>query len=212
MTGNGVAIFGITAAFLQVMGYVLYIREAWANAVYPNAVSWMMFAYGTWFLVFLEYQSGVHWALLALPIACAMMSFVIAGRSLAQASRSNIDWIDGAIFAADIVITAVYVALVLQRGGGAELSSPFLLLSAALTIATFVPILRAVWRSPSDERPCAWLVWSAAYAMLLCATMASDESHNLTLYAYPAVNVVLHVAMSILVMRRVPQQNLGAAV
>ena len=69
---------GSFAAVAQIVAYVGYLRLFLAGKIKPNAASWLMFAYGTGVMAVLEWQSDAHWFELALPIACATMSVIVA--------------------------------------------------------------------------------------------------------------------------------------
>jgi hypothetical protein len=191
---------GILAAGAQIAGYVWYIRQIGQQGIEPNPVSWMMFAYGTCLLVFLEWQTGAAPALLALPLVCAAMSVVIVVKQLRRSIQHVVDPLDGIIFAADIILTAFYVASALMLDDMTGWTPVFLWTGAILTLVTFVPLLRATWRSPDQERAGPWLLWSFAYLLLFCATLGLGEREDAALLAYPAVNLALHLVVSAIIL------------
>jgi hypothetical protein len=201
---------GVLAALLQVLGYILYIGSIFASKTIPNPASWLMFAYGTALVVFLERASGATTALLLLPIACAGMSIFVASLCFARAFREEVDAVDGAIFLLDIVLTALYFGVAFYSGNAAEFAPLLLIAGAILTVATFVPLLRSTWRDSGREQSQPWLVWTCAYAVLTLATIIGDAMTHPALLLYPLVNFGLHGVM-LMLSRRVRAMPKGVS-
>ena len=68
-------LLGIISGFLQLLGYILYIRNP---DIDPNPVTWFMFAYGTGILAILEWDASATWPELFLPITCAVFSIYVS--------------------------------------------------------------------------------------------------------------------------------------
>src|SRR3989344_4876352 len=79
---------GIFAAALQATGYLVYGFKVLRKEILPNPASWLMFAYGTSFLLILEWDRDASFALLALPAACALLSIIIALYCLHKVRRA----------------------------------------------------------------------------------------------------------------------------
>ena len=79
---------GILAAVLQISGYFTYGWKVLRRDIEPNAASWLMFAYGTTLLVVVEWDRGASFALLFLPIVCALLSIGIAWFCLQKTRRA----------------------------------------------------------------------------------------------------------------------------
>lgn len=197
---------GVAAGFLQVLGYVLYIRHSHREEIDPNAATWFMFAYGTALLAVLEYSRGARLDLLYLPIACAALSIVVAFMCWKRGTlRWPREWQDQLAFYVDIVLTFSYVGawflatygfLSVRELGYANLI--FLVCSNLTTISSFSPLMRAAHRK---ESPTPWFVWAGAYAMLAVATFAKEGLWT-DLMIYPVLNAILHARVALLAQKR----------
>src|SRR3989338_10985416 len=103
--------FGILAALLQVSGYAFYGSKILRRDIRPNAISWLMFAYGTTLLLVVEWDRDATFSLLALPAACAISSIVVAIYALRMAKTA---WPEHLMerfsFVLDILLTVSYAA------------------------------------------------------------------------------------------------------
>lgn len=187
---------GSAAGILQVLGYGLYIRHSHRKELDPNAATWFMFAYGTALLAVLEYSRGAQLDLLYLPIACAILSIVVAFICWKRGTlRWPEEWQDQLAFYVDIVLTIFYavawalaISGILDAKGLGYANLIFLICSNLTTISSFSPLMRAAHRKESSLP---WAVWASAYAALAVATFAK---HGLLtdLMIYPVLNAVLH--------------------
>lgn len=64
------------------------------------------------------------------------------------------------------------------------------------TVVSFVLLIRSVRRHPASERPAAWLVATAAYALLLASTLFIHGAAELELLLYPICNMALHLMVA----------------
>ncbi len=197
----GMSGLGLLAALLQVGGYSIYLTHFLRRTIQPNAASWLMFAYGTALLAFLESESGASSSLLLLPLVCAAMSIVVAGLCMPRGATAKIDKLELYSFSADLGLTALYVAMVLGMGLSTRFSGLFLVLTNLTAITCFIPIVRSTWKTPDRELPGPWAVWSLAYTALGLATWTSGAASSWELYVYPAVNAVLHGAVALFALR-----------
>ncbi len=173
----------------------------------PNPISWLMFAYGTTFLVMIEAGLGATWRELMLPVFCAISSIAVA--VLAWRNRKGVvsltmyDWWT---FRIDVMLTIAYIALwtLLWSGViGADYRDTVLaaLLAgiSATTLTAFMPLIRSAFRNPASEHPAPWFVWSIAYAALLLTTVLDlPETNAAPLLVYPAISFSLHALVAIL--------------
>ncbi len=202
MTISQMDSLGLIAAVLQMVGYAIYIRNFKRDAIKPNAASFFMFAYGTSLLAFLEWKSGASPALLALPFTCAALGLVVALMCLRTGATEPVDRFEARAFWTDIWLTAFYMFFALGLGDAERFVVPFLIATNLSAIVCFVPILRSTWQTPERELPGPWIVWTAAYAMLAFVTIRADGFANPVLLLYPLLNVVLHLAMIVLTLRK----------
>src|SRR3989344_1751388 len=101
---------GILASLLQVAGYAFYSSKMLKRDIRPNAASWLMFAYGTTLLAILEWDRGASFALLVLPVLCAISSTLVAMYAL----RHTASWwpqhpLERFSIFLDITLTIIYV-------------------------------------------------------------------------------------------------------
>lgn len=192
---------GIAAAVLQVAGYSLYIRHFLRQSIRPNAASFLMFSYGTWLLVFLEWRNDAGWAVLALPMACGFMGFVVALMCLRRNATEPVDRFEAAAFSADLWLTLIYAWFALGMGNADGIAVPLLIAANVTTVTCFIPVVRSTWQAPYRERPGPWLVWTSAYAVLAGVTFASGGLSNPVLLLYPILSCLLHGAVALLSLR-----------
>lgn len=192
---------GVVAAGLQIAGYLVYIRYFIKHSIKPNAASWVMFAYGTSLLAFLEMESGATLDVLLLPMACAAMSVIVAILCIPRGIREPIDRVEAIAFSTDLWITIAYAAVVFGWGSQFGLSEGFLILANVTAVTCFLPIVRSTWKSPDRERAGPWLVWTAAYTVLGVATWRADGGQHLALLVYPVMNALLHGSVGFFALR-----------
>ena len=202
MTISQMDALGLIAAVLQVAGYAIYIRNFQKEAIKPNAASFLMFAYGTSLLAFLEWKSGASLALLALPFACAALGVVVGLMCLRAGATEPIDRFEARAFWTDVWLTIFYMVFALGFDAGDRFVIPFLIATNLSAIVCFVPILRSTWQSPERELPAPWALWTSAYVILSLATFNAHGLSHPELLLYPLLNAVLHVAMLVLTMRK----------
>lgn len=192
------AVIGMSAAFLQIIAYVFYIRTFLKASIRPNAATWFMFAYGTALLVFLEAINGAPWPILALPATCATMSIVVAMLCLRRDATDSIDQFEKYVFCADILLTICYLLVSLGFGRSVTISTAFLIAGNVTTLTAFIPIIRSTWLNPARETPLPWVIWASAYFMLFVATVWSGQGSNPALLIYPTISVLLHASIAVL--------------
>lgn len=200
-------LLGIISGLLQVVGYILYIRNP---DIDPNPVTWFMFAYGTGILAILEWDASATWPELFLPISCAVFSIYVSYRCWVKARLTDSsnwwprDWwpedrSERVAFISDIFITLGYIVAwvmatfaFLSEEHRALAVLMFLFLSNVSTFPSFYPLLRETHLHPEREDSAPWLIWTMAYAVLAYITY---ETHNAVFHPlmfYPLSNVFLH--------------------
>ncbi len=194
--------FGVLAAVLQIVGYLVYIRYFLKHSIKPNAASFFMFAYGTSLLAFMEWQNGATWSVLLLPTVCAVMSIIVAIMCIPRGATEKIDRVEAVAFSVDLWLTIIYAALVMGFGSGSQYSSWFLLATNLTAVTCFVPVIRSTWIAPDRELPAPWLVWTFAYGALAIATFQTSGTAHPMLLVYPILNMVLHGILGIFALRR----------
>ena len=190
---------GVFAALLQVAGYAFYGSKILRRDIRPNAATWLMFAYGTGFLLIVEWDRDASFALLALPAACALSSIVVAFYTL---WKSEVWWpehvLERTSFGLDILLTIAYVStwVFLINGfiGETQKDSADVLILLFVNLATFTsfyPLLRQVYHHPYTEHTMPWTIWVLAYFTLGVATVVEGGIAT-ELLLYPVINVALH--------------------
>ena len=188
---------GFLAAALHVTGYANYLCNFLTKSIRPNAASFLMFAYGTTLLAFLEWRSGAEPSLLALPIACAGLSIVVGILCLPRGATEAIDGFEAIAFTVDVGLTVIYLAATNSSIPDRLLTATCLLASNLSAIVCFIPILRSTWRSPERELPTAWLIWTVAYGLLALEVLLAHKLTNPLLLLYPVLNAILHGLVAI---------------
>lgn len=209
MLGEWTEGIAIGAACTHVLGYCVYISLVRRGVIEANPLSWLMFAYGTALLSFLEYRTGASWRELLLPVACSVSSAVVAALCIRPSRLGRLAFSDVFSFAIDVLLTAVYVAIWIAQGRGlneasAEIAVIGLLISAnAATVASFAPILRSTYEQPDHERVAPWILWTLAYGLLLVVTLKGSPSASAwPLLLYPGLNAIFHFAVAVLAASR----------
>jgi len=190
---------GIFAALLQVAGYAFYGSKILTRDIKPNAISWLMFAYGTTLLFIVEWDRDASFALLALPAACALSSVAVAFYALRKASG----WwpthiLERFSFGMDILLTFLYLAtwILLAKGliGDEEKNLAEVLILVCWNIGIFTaffPLLRQVYHHPHTEHAAPWAIWTLAYLVLAFVTLVEEGVFN-ELILYPLVSAGIH--------------------
>jgi len=192
---------GIAAGALQLIAYTDYYRKVVAGEVNPSPLSWLMFTYGTIFLLILELDAGATLSMIALPAACSLGSLLVAFNIWRKSYRaSGKIWPDtwrlkrdedGASFLLDLGLTACYlfagalasINLWYILGADAPLSQYgrevatilILIFSNASTFPGFGPMIRAAKEDPNSEHWRPWALWTVAYLVLLGVTWAEAK-------------------------------------
>jgi hypothetical protein len=193
--------FGLLAGIFQLVAYLVYIRYFLKDAIRPNAASWVMFAYGTSFMLFLEWRGGAAFDLLILPFVCAAMSLFIAAMCLRSHAKTPTSDFEKGAFAADVGLTAGYAGLSTANFSGPIFNAGFIAAGNLTTITAFMPILYSTWKSPENEKAAPWIFWTIAYACLVTSTLLAVGFREPALLIYPTLNLLIHGAMATLLLR-----------
>lgn len=190
---------GIAAALLQVAGYAFYGSKVLSRDIRPNAASWLMFAYGTSLLLFLEWDRDATLPLLILPGVCAILSILIAFQALRKAGGwVPAEPVERMSLALDVSLTALYVCAWLLLVNGiiveSQKSAAEILILACWNVGVltaFFPLLRQVYHHPHTEHALPWISWTGAYLLLTAATLLATGAPN-ELLLYPLLHVLVH--------------------
>lgn len=193
------------SGFLQVAAYCVYIKKSHANQISPNPTSWLMWSYGTLFVLVLEFDRDAPSPVLLLPAVCALSSLAVAFHCWRNGTlRWPEDPTDKAALSSDIALTFAYVgawlllANQLLSPDGRELVVVLILVCATLsTFVTFVPMVHHTWDYPGEEHWLPWAMWTLAYGLLGLTTLMS-ENWTPELMLYPINCVLLHGAVAYL--------------
>lgn len=200
----------VIPGLLQALGYFIYIRKSLRSEVEPNATTWMMFAYGTAFLTILEWDSNASFAVLILPVVCALSSLIVVAVICVKHGRPHwpTAWQDKVALCVDLLLTAVYVGAGLAQKSGLlsehvrEVCVLVLLVASnTSTIVSFVPLVRETLESPGHEHYLPWSVWSTAYFSLALVTYQQYGMWSVFMI-YPASNAMLHGYVGFLASRK----------
>ncbi len=192
MNAENFLVAGIIAGLIQLIGYLVYYQRSIQGSLDPNPLTWLMFAYGTMILFVLEWDQGASLSELILPAVCSacgvgiavriwMLAFRKDGKFWPRAWRIEKTW-EGRSFAADLLLTAAYLAAWgltfsswLSEGERLVASLVFLYLANATTFTAFFPVLKQAWREPSTEHWLPWTIWTLSYGLLVWITASDSE-------------------------------------
>ncbi len=202
-------LFGILAGATLALGYVVYFIQSVRHEIEPNPTTWLMWAYGTSLLTVVEADLNASWALLVLPITCAVSS---VGVAILCFRRGTLRWPRGweqYAFFTDVILTCVYMsAWGMSLAGGINVSVLALTTVAILvasnlsTVVSFTPIIHSTYICGSNEKPLPWTIWTFAYGLLALSTVLSTQGVELLLMLiYPISCIVLHALVAFLSVR-----------
>lgn len=216
-------IIGVLAGIVQIIGYGIYIYlDHTYETIDPNPITWFMFAYGTFVLAILEWDSEATYAELIVPVVCSVGAIWVAWRCWQKARRHNPsswwpnDWWpndpwERGSFISDIVITIAYIgawilasATLLTEEGRMWAVLIFLLLSNLSTFPQFWPIFSTTYKNPRREHWLPWFVWTVAYGLLGIVTYLTHGTFWHVLMFYPASNFILHAVVGIISLKKPP--------
>lgn len=191
------------SGLVQVAAYCVYFAKSRAHQINPNPTSWLMWSYGTLFVLVLEFDRDAPLQVLLLPAVCALSSLAIAFLCW---RRGTLRWpetlTDRSALSADIALTFAYVGawllLVHQllSPEGREVAVVFILVFVTLsTFVTFIPMIHHTWDYPGEEHWLPWAMWTLAYGLLGVTTLMSD-GWTPELMLYPINCVLLHGAVA----------------
>ena len=194
---------GVLAGVLQVFGYGIYFKQVIAHDVFPNGMSWLMWAYGTFVIFFIEFDLSASWTILVLPAFCSLSSLLIAGYSFSRGAYIKPDRIDYLALGIDVMLLLSYVYLVYVAHVSElhkDVYTALILVATSLsTLVTFFPMIRTTYREPANEKASAWIVWTLAYSFLLFTVWHATSSFEYLVY--PILNIMLHGVMAILILQ-----------
>ncbi len=190
------------AVGLQLSAYAIYVRRALRSKVRPNTASWLIWAYGG----LLETTSYVvmseDWTKSLLPAACNLASLATFAVLLGKGRFERISlWEWGC------VVIDVSALLVWWHWHSAIWAH---LVTQASIPVSFAPILIAVWRGQTGERPMPWALWSASYALGAAVVVLRWEQWPEIVF--PAGNCLCHAAVGVLCERVFQRRWKGTAV
>jgi hypothetical protein len=201
------AVLGGLAALTQIAAYLVYLHLFRAGKIEPNGTSWLMFAYGTALLVFLELRNGATWFELALPVACGTMSVIVSVLCFRSNAVEPADRVENLAFGADLSLTLIYAGVALVISGHSKYAVAFLVAGNLTAFTSFAPLVRSTWHAPSREQPLPWMMWTVAYALLFAATFISEGFRAPELLLYPGLCVSLHGLVAVFSSREVPKRT-----
>ncbi len=216
-TSPYILIGGVIAGLLQLLGYILYLRDP---DIDPNPVTWFMFAYGTTILTVLEWDAYATVPELILPTVCAVLAVVVSLKCWLRARKLNPsrwwpeDWWpedkwERWSFMSDIVITIGYVSVwilvtttLLPEAHMHVAVLAFLFLSNLSTFPSFYPLLRETYLHPHKEHWAPWTVWTIAYTILGVVTYQVNGNLLHPLMFYPISNAAMHGMVAYLSLKK----------
>ncbi len=185
--------FALTASILNLIGYIIYIRDLRRGITSPNLSSWLVWI-GITILSVSTYTSGTgdivksffSWSILLLNIIA--LGFILKRSKFSSLSRLD----KSALF---IGSAAAIVWFFTQSAWWGNI-----LVQVAIIIGG-VPTIVSVWRRPENEKPLAWLLWSGAFICLLLVIIFRWDNKPVEL-VYPIISIVLYGSVGLLALRK----------
>jgi hypothetical protein len=184
-------ILGVASGLIQIGGYVVYGQTALKDENEPNAGSWAMWAFGSLVSAGSYFQmTNGDLAKNILPIACCLSCVALFGLCKLKNKIRKLERFDVWMFAVDVTITTFWIFS----------SDPITsnLLFQASTFISFLPIIKTA--NKDNEKPLAWWLWSAAYALEVIVVGLHWEKWQDVVY--PALCLLLDIWVAILATRR----------
>lgn len=189
-------ILGVVAGFIQIVGYLYYIKKINISRVQPNVASWGIWSFGS----VLESTSYIFitsdWVKNLLPAVCTISAIILFFYCL---KYKHFFW--PTLFEWLLVFIDSIAILIWWWYSSAVYANLFLVLTAFIS---FIPIIIHVWSDPMVEDAFPWFIWTVAYSVLaVVVIMRWEKWEDLV---YPVVFAILHVIISILALdKRVPR-------
>lgn len=184
---------GAAAAAVNGIGFWIYARRIRAGEIEPNGTSWTMRAYGAAALFVIWTGVGVPWPLMLHSAVSGVAALAIAAYALVRGGLLRPERQDYALLACDVALLVGYLALA-RSGAHVSMAAAVLAITSVRKLAPYWPILRTTFQRPRRERPAAWMVWAAGYALLWLA--AADAGLAPVYQAYAALMVAIHLSLA----------------
>lgn len=187
-------ILGILAGSVQLLGYYQYNRVMTLHPDHkPNAASWAMWGLGGSAELIVFAALAQDHSKEVLPTVCAVVVIFTFIRVWRRGESFEIeDWWNVITVAVDVAVVAYWFITKNPYVANALLGLDM--------IASFIPILRSVWKDPSSEYPVPWRTWTMAYSLLTLLVIIQWESGWELIY--PVIYTFLHGAVWLLSRRR----------
>ena len=205
MVAQAIIILAVVSGVVQLLGYISYLQKTYRQEIEPDSTSWLMFAFETLVLLWLEkdFDAG---ELLFQPLVCTILGIWVAERIWREGNLKI--WpkerLDQIVLVVNVILIVVYAfsknASEVGRISQENLNA---LLVISLTVSnlsgvvSFIPIIRHTKQNPRKEHPTPWLIWGVSYLLLGIATYLKQGWFSY-LMLYPAFNAVLHLAVGYL--------------
>jgi len=195
----------VLSGVLQIAAYSVYYAKSRTHRITPNPTSWLMWSYGTLFVLILEFDRDAPLQILLLPAACALSSLAIAFLCWRSGTLRWPELLtDKAALSSDIALTFAYagawflLAHELLSPEGREAAVILILVFTTLsTFVTFIPMVHHTWDHPEEEHWLPWVMWTIAYGLLGVTTLMADH-WTPELMLYPINCMLLHGAVAYL--------------
>ncbi len=175
-------VIGIMAGIIQIIGYVLYMRNAFSGSIFPNPASWSIWAFASILNLISYAEMTGDWPKIILPAACSVMNMATFLTCLFKGRLRKLRMIEWTILFLDIVIVLFW-----WLSKSATLTN---LLLQASTLISFLPLICDVWKNPSIEKPTPWLLWTLGYALLFSIVLLRWKKWEDAVY--PLLCLILH--------------------
>jgi hypothetical protein len=186
-------LLALAASVLNLIGYIIYIRDLRRGDTRPNLASWLVWM-GITLLSVSTYVRGTgdivkslfSWSILVVNI-------VTFGFIVRRAKFSSLNRLDKSALGIGILAAVVWFFTQSAWFGN-------MLVQVAIVIGG-VPTILSVWRQPTNERPTPWLLWGSAFTCQLMVIISRWTGRPVEL-VYPIIGILLYGVVGILALRR----------
>ncbi len=186
-------VLALVSLMIYLVAFGLYNRQIITGRSKPNAAMWSLWV----FLVFVNTASyrvmTGDWvkSLIAYAGCVAITGTFILSLRLGKFTRLGVfDWC-----CLGLGITAIGVWWIMR-----DVMFANFIIQASVTIS-FIPTYRGVWKTPHNERPVPWFLFSLCYVITFIVVVMRWQGQIQDL-VFPLNNVVLHLLVGLLSLRR----------
>lgn len=185
-------ILGVIAGLIHIVAFLTYHKQMLLGTSRPNRATWTLWVFISTLncLSYIAMSRDVIKGLL--PIASTIACIVVFVVSLFKGKLSKLNV--GDQIALMLGFVSIFVWWAYRSATYANL-----LLQVCIVIS-FIPTLRGIWESPSNEKALPWFIWASAYILTIIVVFLRWQGQYQDL-VYPINCFLLHSLVGFLSLR-----------